>query len=54
VVIGLPRHNTTGYRNVTILSPDGGYAHFQDALFFTDDCPYEGLEISSSFDMVRL
>eukprot|EP00698_Gefionella_okellyi_P010305 TRINITY_DN2665_c0_g3_i2.p1 TRINITY_DN2665_c0_g3~~TRINITY_DN2665_c0_g3_i2.p1 ORF type:complete len:3735 (+),score=895.51 TRINITY_DN2665_c0_g3_i2:675-11207(+) len=36
-----PRTTFSGYTNLTVLNPDGGYTVFTDA-FFTEDCPYPG------------
>lgn len=37
-----PHLNTTGYVNVTLVNPDGGWITLADALFYTVDCPLEG------------
>jgi len=32
-----------GYHNVTLRNPDGGWVVQQDALFFSEDCPFVGM-----------
>lgn len=40
--IETPPLNTSGYHNITLMNPDGGYATFSDVLFVTDICPEVG------------
>ena len=35
--------NYTGYGNITVFNPDGGYGLAQDIVFFSEDCPQPGL-----------
>eukprot|EP00698_Gefionella_okellyi_P014030 TRINITY_DN3876_c1_g2_i1.p1 TRINITY_DN3876_c1_g2~~TRINITY_DN3876_c1_g2_i1.p1 ORF type:complete len:1915 (+),score=364.46 TRINITY_DN3876_c1_g2_i1:42-5747(+) len=37
-----PMMNYTGYCDVTIINPDGGWAVLVDGAFYTRDCPYVG------------
>jgi hypothetical protein len=37
-----PPLNLSLYQNVSLVSPDGGWGFAQDAMFYTDDCPFEG------------
>ena len=41
-VLDLPQQNSTGYRNFTFLSPDGGNAFYVEEIYYTEDCPFEG------------
>jgi len=44
-VVFYPPHgfNYTGYANVTVYNPDGGYGMGEDIIFFSIDCPQPGL-----------
>ena len=35
--------NYTGYANLTVINPDGGYGVGRDVIFFSIDCPQPGL-----------
>lgn len=40
--LATPRTNVTGYYNLTTRNRDGGWGVAVDAIFYTDDCPFEG------------
>ena len=43
IAIELWPHNDTAYVNITLRNTDGGFLLLQDAVFFTTDCPFEGI-----------
>eukprot|EP00698_Gefionella_okellyi_P024708 TRINITY_DN8795_c0_g1_i2.p1 TRINITY_DN8795_c0_g1~~TRINITY_DN8795_c0_g1_i2.p1 ORF type:complete len:2079 (-),score=494.13 TRINITY_DN8795_c0_g1_i2:11-6247(-) len=41
-VLVTPPLNQTGYQNIYMRNPDGGWVTFSPGFFYTDDCPREG------------
>jgi hypothetical protein len=37
-----PRLNVTGYINIKLMNADASWAVFEEALFYTEDCPFDG------------
>ena len=52
--ITIPASNSSGYQNLTLVNPDGGYAVFVDVFFITDDCPEPGKEDSIIVNFILL
>jgi hypothetical protein len=38
-----PPLNQSMYQNVTMFNPDGGWSHTVNAVFYTNNCPVEGM-----------
>ena len=37
--------NFTGYMNLSIVNPDGGWTEAVDVMYFTEDCPFVGTSL---------